>query len=1170
MNKTLFLLMISLLQVEDCSAKADELTVLRQLENNAYLPLTGNELTDGRFRRELAKILNKDHQPLPPRLAKKFDDLSYHLGLDHQELIDSAMGVAAAGRRMVNNLESSEDMLITPNNVKTMPLGAMLWTGQSMFNRRSIFDPGILNGLSLIPDLQGITEHGQTSKVSSRTEKETTSSKFTEDFGASVRYVGFGSSLGYKHDEAHETTTMGGVATASIYSYATNTVRIEAEQGDEYMELRGALRGKPFDKSALNNYVEITTVPVTPTDNSKTSIYTRIRVIKTFEGGLSDSPFEQSPNAHIQVLTLLENLFSDLKLQYERFEDHKEIQQITLLDMINLRGAINATIKNFQVEWGDSFVTEISGYSEVQGTGTLIQESKASNFERNNSGTITAGYSSFIGGGEASNSIGDWLKEANAYGASQIKTTVSERPNNGTNLTAYETSLNEWLNKAITATGTSAQLPPVAITPSMPTIPKVKDPQDNPFTPPKDAKDYAGWKKTVQDMAEGEGYKLPKWLQKKNEAEAKPNPVNGAEARDAVAKDMVADNLNRRSGRLIVDPDNANVSQNVVQAISDANQDADKSSISTVAMTGVRQEKLIGSNLYKRIGAELKALKAYGKKQSTKRNKSISETWAAASGASRLEGTLANDPPNEITLDKMLVSNFKVLPYTAVLSALRPNLELPASLDGGIEGFVNTSVLLATLNRYYTLDTYINFIKSIPESGLGNTNIPSSLHDYVGQLEKFIMPLVQTSMSSGDDVSDALLQATLNKQIVGLSSDGKTRDIKTTILYQKLGKSTENYNYIYNLAEKPDNYRVIGKAPGGYLPLSLGAKRTGDGKLCLPRLAQVKQLPGLKTKEGYQPTYVHASECIEITANTDIPKLMAGHPQSPMFPLFIFADRNHDPILNFVQFVGGYRLIVGRDVTMAPWVDDLTTIPTVPLTPISDENKWTLGYNPNMTGDPARLKEILWLTPGGDSWMDKRSLEGVYINAFRPEDMSWKYSPWFNKNDSGSIEGYDENEVLTVKFSDNTLEKQNVSGSAPFYARGNKCDKGTYCLITTSHFMAPYSFEIDPSDPNGFGMVPFLWQHEPMYSYLIGPVGTVGADGNYSLGKVTGRSVADHLGTWKTGGLMLLYPVTTEMLNKLGSGVFAYSSGSKPKDIYNMDDNGKSPFDKGFIQSFLK
>ena len=1152
--------MITLLQVEDCLAKADEMAILRNLEDNADLPLTGNQLTDSQFRSELSKVLKmaKDTQPLPPRLAKKFDDLSYHLGLDHPELIDSAMGLAASGRRMANNLES-QDTLITPDNVKSMPLGAMLWTGQSTFARRSIFEPGILNGLSLIPNLQGTTEHGQTSKVSSRTDKDGTSSKFTEDFGTSVRYVGFGSSLGYKHEQAKDETSMKGGATASVYTYATNTVRIEAEQGEEYMELRGALRGKPFDKSALSNYLEITTVPVIPPGSAQTSSYTRVNILKPFEGGVADAPFDQSPNAHIQALMLLEIVFGDLKLQYARFQGNKDVQQSTLLDMIKLRGAINATIKNFQVKWGDSFVTEISGYSEVQGRGVLKQKSGSGNFERNNSGTLTAGYSSFIGGVEASNSVGDWLKEANAYGASEVTTTVTEKPNNGTNLTAYETSLNTWLNNAIKETGSSAQLPPVAITPSMPTIPAVRPATDDPFTPPKEMKEFKAWKEAVQEIGEGKGYKLPDWLKKKNEAEGKPNPKDAAEAREIVAKEWAGDNFNRRRAPIRTQ-DVPDFSKSLIALF----QEDDLKSISTSAIatgSGSRQGKLLGTSLHKRIQSELKALKAYGRKQSTNRHRGISRQWAAASGEPRANGTVS-DAPTEITLDKMLVSSFKVLPYAAVLSALRPNLELPASLDDGIEGFVNTSVLLATLNRYYTLDTYLNFISSIPESGLKGTSIPSDLHLYVGHLENVIMALVQTSMSSGNDVSDALLVATLNNELVGLSTDGKTRTKEKTKLYQTLGNDEDAYDYVYQLAENPANYRVIGKAPGGYLPLSLGASRDGQGTLCLPKLAQVKQLAEYLGADGYVPTYVHASECKEITANTDIPKLIAGHPQSPMFPLFAFVSGSYDPILNFVQFVGGARLIVGRDVTMAPMVDDLTKIPENPLTEVSDEKKLSLGYKSNMTGDPARLQRLF-----KDAWgdhNDDRSRQGIYLNAFLPSDITWEYSPWFRDNDFGSIKGYDKNEILTIKIGVYTTYKQNVLNTGALPGRGNACSKNAYCLISTNHFMAPYSFDIDPNAPGG------QIQGVGLHSYLIGPVGPLGPDGNHALGKLDTSQVPKASGTTRTGGLMLLYPVTTEMLNKLGSGVFAYSSGSKPKDIYNMDDDGRSPFDKGFTQSLLK
>jgi hypothetical protein len=46
---------------------------------------------------------------------------------------------------------------------------------------------GVLRGLSLIPNLQGSTESGLASKVSSRVDKNSNSEKFTLDVGTALR-----------------------------------------------------------------------------------------------------------------------------------------------------------------------------------------------------------------------------------------------------------------------------------------------------------------------------------------------------------------------------------------------------------------------------------------------------------------------------------------------------------------------------------------------------------------------------------------------------------------------------------------------------------------------------------------------------------------------------------------------------------------------------------------------------------------------------------------------------------------------------------------------------------------------------------------------------------------------------------------------------------------------
>jgi hypothetical protein len=878
------------------------------------LPLTGNEVTDQQFYQRLTQAIERQSvtQPLTPLLAKRFNDLKDAVGLDLSDLRLAAKGLSTV--RAEKGAIGSNHIVINPENIKTMPLGASLWTDQSMFSRRSIFDSGVLIGRSLIPNLQGNTESGQSTKVSSRTDKDTTSKKFSLDFGVSARFGGFHSSAGYKHDEASENTKMNGGAAASIYNYATNTIRIEPEQASNYLELRGALRGVALGEDEIKSYISIVTNRVNPSDTNDTDTFEQVKVIKNYDG--QSPPSAQSPRAHVQALILLEDAFGRLSAQFLKYQNNEAIQQQTLLEMQGLKNAINASIKAFYTNYGDSFVTEVSGYSEVQGVGQLVQESKSNNFERNNAGTMTGGYSNFIGGGETSTSVSQWLKEANAYGALSVKTTVYQKPNNGVDLSGYSASLNTWLNSAITSTGTSAQLPPVAITPSLPTLPTVRPWQDDPFGPPVKSKDFDDWTKSRDAFKDSKGYKIPTWLKKKNDAEGVPVPENAAGAQQAVAELNNAGDGRPVSENVDVDdipiPDRrgSGMAEAMVQSIlirpanqSVRNEPNSQSNAISPHLTFPQKkgQSLYGRKLYNDIRHELRSLKAYGikVKAQERRQARLSGAWLANGGMndSRVVATSAPEV-NEISLDKMMVSSFKGLPFSAVLVALRPNLELPVSLDLDTVGFINTSVLLATLNRYYTLDTYLNFIKSVPESGLGRTAISDNLHKYVSHLEEIIMDLVQTSMTSGDDISDEALAAVLNREITGLSSDGKARDPSKTELFKYLKSSSDAYDYVYRLAEDPDYYRVIGKAPGGYLPF---APMAGGG-YCLPKWSDIRRLsdPDSTTVSGFNVSYLRASECIEVTANTDIPKLLGGSPQTPLFPLYIFVEGKNPPLLNFV------------------------------------------------------------------------------------------------------------------------------------------------------------------------------------------------------------------------------------------------------------------------------
>ena len=1154
-----------------------------QFQNPDVLPLTGEPSNDMDFYQKLLEAFENNNvtQPLTPILKKRFYDLSVQSGLDLQDVRMVAKGLATANPKVSS--AGSVNNMITPENVKTMPLGASLWTDQSMFARRSVFDSGVLIGQSLVPNLQGITESGQSTTVSSRTDKSTTSSKFSLDFGVSVRYAGFHSSAGYKHDEASEKTKMAGGAAASIYNYATNTLRIEPEQASNYLEMRGALRGVALGEQEINSYVSLSSIRINPQDPNDTDTYDTVKVIRIYDGKLP--PSELSPRAHIQALMRLEDIFSSLSAQFDKYKNNKAIQQQTLLDMLGLKKAINASIKAFYLNYGDSFVTEISGYSEVLGTGQLVQESSANNFERNNAGTLTGGYSNFIGGLETSASVSHWLKEASSYGASSVKTTVYQKPNNGVDLTGYSTSLNAWLNSAISSTGTMAQLPPVAITPSLPTLPTVRPWQDDPFAPPVKTKDFDDWKKSREAFKDSRGYKKPAWLKNIIEAAGVPAPENAADAQAAAA------GVNNGDGVPIIeyvdvrDLPHRPMAERIVR--SQINAQVEKL---VVGQSGVKSidygnkeesyKLLYGQKLYNGIRHELRSLKSYGikiKSQERQQNRQPG-AWLASDGLNQAQvTTTALAEANEISLEKMMVSSFKGLPFSAVLVALRPNLEIPISVNLSTEGFINTSTLLATLNRYYTLDTYLNFIKSVPESGLGNTAIYDNFHKYVNHLEDLFMKLVETSMTSGDDITDEALATILNNEIAGLMPDGNSRDPVKTQLYKYL-KSSDAYAYIYRLAEDPDYYRVIGKAPGGYIPFA----PVPGGGYCFPRWSDIRRIndPGSTTVSGYNVRYLRASDCIEVTANSDISKLLGGSPQTPLFPLYIFVEGNNPPLLNFIQFIGGSRLIIGRDVTLAPPDGDVKSIPRVPWENPSMDIYKSMGYKSNLLADTSEFNRILRQLEAGDRYVDERTKDG-YVNSFLPADVSWNYSIWFRGNDAASVEGFDKNQVLTARIgyypNHNRRPLQGDSDDFTLTREGLYSSK-SYSLSLTYQLLEPFSLQIcvvkDCSEEiknglrfdNGLRRTYTL----PEDNYLIGSFKPKDGGVKPVISKVSLKALGDAPGTKATGGLMLLYPITTDMLKGMGTGAFSYSSGSSPKDIFSQDDNGNSPFDAGFSRALLQ
>lgn len=1151
------------------------------------LPLTGDPRIDDAFKQKVLKLYEglDNTEPLTKKQAKRYDDLNAALGLDQSDLRLIAKGLAAP-KGVTNTLRASAGStssgnipgpdLISPDSIKTMPLGASIWASQSLFARRSIFDMGVLRGLSLIPNLQGSTESGLASKVSSRVDKNSNSEKFSLDMGAALRLGGFQASVGYKRDTATEKTSMGGKATASIYNYATNTFRIEPKQGLSYWELKGALKGVNLggkagseaqaDPNEIFKYISVSELKVNPDDPKDPSTYKHITVI--------DHYFDKSsPRAHIQALSLLENYFTELSQEYQAYSKHTPKSQPYAIaaqslysDMSFLKIEINGTIKRFYENWGDNFVSEITGYSEIQGEGKLVQTSGSANSEVNNAGTLTTGFSNFIWAAETSVSVSDWAKNASAYGASEITTNIYQRPNNGVDLSGYNTALMGWLNTAVKDNGNAAALPAVAIQPTLPKLPTTRPWQDDPFAPPKEVKEWKDWKESREAFKDSKFVSVPDWLKRRREEQGAP-PVNAQDLRI-----IIADEANGGDGRR----DNEeffSFAYEEVQLAEGLNIRANPLNRNGFNAKSYAGRSSLSREYTKNIKQELRYLKAEGKKQRAADRiawKKLKYFTLPVDQSVVPMAATPNDGDNELFMDKMLVSGFKTLPLATVLEALRPKLDIPALPENYFDAFVNTSVLLAYLNKFNTIDTYINFISSIPESGLQRTSIPANFHEYVSHLQEEIMIKVQGSMSSGQDLSSVDMVTLLNDWIYGLDSGGNSYVPKKTKLFEYLKNNLDYYNYIFQLST-PENFRVIGKAPGGYLPLARRNARSGGG-YCVPRISEIGQF-GVRTTYNSQPRYLGNSDCMEVNASTDIPRLLAGNPQTPLYPLFIYAEKTQ-PMLNFVQFVGGSRLIIGRDITLAPpVVGDLTAVPKQGIPAADAGILGSMGYKPTLLGDPVLLK--LYITDkcnNRDCFSDQRLQQPETLNAFLPSDISWNYSLWFQDNQQSSIDGYEHNQILIARLGMYAAAQKLIeqsSGGNDYYGRGGTplCNTNAYCPVLTYQFMAPYSYQVNYSLPNwGLGKVSL----PPKDSYLAWSDGIKDRDNNYKVNKVSLFDVGNSSGTKYTGGLLILYPITNAMLEGAGSAGFTYSSGSSPKDIFNQDDAGNSPFDAGFTRALLQ
>jgi hypothetical protein len=298
-------------------------------------------------------------------------------------------------------------------------------------------------------------------------------------------------------------------------------------------------------------------------------------------------------------------------------------------------------------------------------------------------------------------------------------------------------------------------------------------------------------------------------------------------------------------------------------------------------------------------------------------------------------------PPSDsniMRVDDMFVSGYETVAYEAVLPPLRTNrLVLPGQQEIA-EAYPNISKLFLEINLFQQLNEYLSFAGNYSAANLPK-QLVSSFRSFCGTLSDEGFKSICSHMSAGIDLSDKA-KDDFTQEMFGSGAASE--------LSKKLGDSDWS-NYIYYLL-KPKVRSLWNDAPGGYAPFYFNS----GSKPAFVRPEQV-QLDGMDLADV---------SCLKLDLSSvvreppsDISEFYRNGAHSPWYPVFRYQG-NKDPKFVFLQLIGEYQLIYGRNGVIFPSCNDTMAYNAISLSEnvLSRRRKFTL---PTKSGEKKQVEKEL-------------------------------------------------------------------------------------------------------------------------------------------------------------------------------------------------------------------
>jgi hypothetical protein len=904
-------------------------------------------------------------------------------------------------------LSSPSRYFISKDNIKSITLGAPIFTATSIFNYGSIFDGGALNKAGLIVDLAGDAKAKSEVQVTANTKESFSTDQVKGSGHVAAQFGGFRSNAGYLHENAKQQTALTGTITANAYQSTTQQIELRVATGNNPIEMSAYLRGTPLDPVALSKYVTTQQLAL-PGCIWFCELYLKVSVNAIYDGKGLDNPRE-----HIEALQKLESYFDQLSSQATKYASHGEVYASTISDMRALKKGITESITAFYDKYGDGFTSKLYGYSLVRASATLIKNETAGSNETNNAITVGAGYGNFAGGIQADVNVSWYGKDAFKANKSSLHVLAEADPINEVNLSSWEDKVQKALN----------QVNPTLTAPSdivtkqgVPSLPKPQELRYDPTMPPGVTLTKMDDLKAVEQTyaTRYKGLK-EKWFNKDRASINEQVVQNG--------QDPVKNNPGFRP--------------TLASILAGQERDSHYSNRpNSIGSGGSHSTALLDSSYWreprlslheKRIQREIKRLSTDGLKEYRAEHKTAKLTRGHVQAILKKQAlaktvTSSQTPDNTnqfIGLTGSSISGFEVEKYVEHLAVLSPTLKVPGDSDGlaSFDGFPTLYELALIVHNYEVLDTYLSFISKFEISGLKNQSLALNYRKffagdkttgYKGFYDS-ANNLIVTALAIGQDLPESELQAFLDNQIFGTKDPDGTWNYTSSRLYKLLGG--DGFNYVFSLLDmvitsdkklidtsipndsqvRTSRFSVISSAPGGYIPVRLDA--SGTPSFVSNTKANKSVSGGILGGE-----WIINTETIPLQSGFDIAIPYSNRNQSPLFPVFTYNGGNPTTLL-FMQFAASNVIVYGKNYSLLP-------------------NMTQCGDDPDC-GSLTAIQGLMPTASKSPVYKDMRLSE----NGFADVDLNYQYSLLYpDSTDSANISTARANNALLVALNPNPVE----------------------------------------------------------------------------------------------------------------------------------------------------